>query len=239
MCQQQSFVILICTPNGFGIDNKSYKSCFLPVWPCSDLEMILKWSWSGTPVKHNSSLCQLSYPILYPSVSIMVMGAQAEVPHCYILVFFSFIPALGKGCNKRNTKGYLPPPGWKFPKNHWDACLKGTRERMCEQKSFVILSCTTHQFSIGKSKINYVFIPIWPWNEFNLTLMWPWSCIPLNHNIITCHYLLLVWDPAGVFRTSGSTKYPAFFLSPSKEFGCRSGAWSSALKGLIRVQHPV
>ena len=167
--------------------------------------MTLKWPWGGTPVKHNTSLWQLSYPI---------HGSCHGSPHCYIIVFFSFIPALGKGCDKRNTKGHLPPPGWKCPKNHWGACRNGTRERMCEQKSLLILSCTTHQFKIGKSKTNYVFIPIWPWNDLNLTLMWPCSCTPLNHNIITCHYWLLVWDPAGVFRNIGQYKIPSMFSLP-------------------------
>ena len=80
---------------------------------------------------------------------------------------------------------------------------------MCEQKAFLILSCTTHQLKFGKSKTNYVFIPIW--NNLNLTLMWPWSCTPLNHNIITCNYLLLAWDPAGVFRNIGQYKISSIF----------------------------
>ena len=174
-------------------------------WPWDALRVILEWY--PSKAQH-----QPLAKFLPDSVSICCHGSPSwSSTLLHFSWFFSFIPALGKGCDKRNTKGYLPQPGWKWPKNHRGACRNGTRERMCEQKLFLILSCTPHQFKIDKSKTNYVFIPIWPWNDLNLTKMWPWSCTPLNHNIITCHYLLLVWDPAGVLRNIGQYKIPSIF----------------------------
>ena len=111
--------------------------------------------WSGTPVKHNSSLCQLSYLILYPSVVIMDMGAQAEVPHCYILVFFHSFLRWERGVIRGIKRGIFPHQAENFPKTIEMRVLRvPEKECVCEQKSFVILSCTTHQFKIGKSKTN-------------------------------------------------------------------------------------
>ena len=71
MCQQQSFVIITCTPNGFGI----YKNPKSPVFFQFDLASDLEMTWGDTPVKHSTNSCHLSYPILYPYV---VMGAEAK-----------------------------------------------------------------------------------------------------------------------------------------------------------------
>ena len=72
--------------------------------------------WSGTPEKHNSSLCRLSYLILYPSVVIMDMGAQAEVPHCYILVFFHSFQRWERGVMRGIKRGIFPHQAENAPK---------------------------------------------------------------------------------------------------------------------------
>ena len=104
-------------------------------------------------MKHNTSLWQLSYPILYPCV---VMGAQAEVSHYYILVkkMHSF-QHWKKGCAKRNTKGFYPHQAETAPKTVQVRVEMVPDKKMCEQKSFLIIFCTTHQFKFCKSKANF------------------------------------------------------------------------------------
>ena len=60
---------------------------------------------SGTPVKHDTSLWQLSYQFLYRSV---VTGAQSEVPHCYIFVFFHSFQRWERGVIRGIPRGIYP-----------------------------------------------------------------------------------------------------------------------------------
>ena len=96
------------------------------------------------------------------------------------------------GCNKSKHGGITPPnisTALDFLKN---VCWNDTWLSMCHHQSFLVDDCTTKQLEIDKKWIFSIFLRVWPWNDLDVTLTWPWCYPPVKHNSFSCYFLLII-----------------------------------------------